>query len=104
MELYSYDLCIFILCKLYLKLKEKVTTDLGFVELEESSSELPIKLCLFWRIEEAAMEKDANYVDLILCEVTSAAENMQELIKEHPCFYLLLFLSRKQFYSSFACF
>lgn len=41
MELYSYDLCIFILCKLYLKLKEKVTTDLGFVELEESSSELP---------------------------------------------------------------
>lgn len=41
MELYSYDFYIFIVYKLYLKLKEKVTTDLGFVELEESSSELP---------------------------------------------------------------
>ena len=41
MELYSYDLCIFIICKLYLKLKENVTTRLEFVELEECSSDLP---------------------------------------------------------------
>ena len=41
MELYSYDLCIFIICKLYLKLKENVTICLGFVELEECSSDLP---------------------------------------------------------------